>query len=276
MAMASCGTRARPQHRRSSLRAGSAPRCWPRALTTHAAGSPSRRGAPARARRAAATPARFAGRSCGRCGCVRTAPGADTCHAGLRHKVVVSLCQVFRMGGAWRMLLASRVTQLRLAVRRSFALLWSLSVTQDSPLAVIVGVEPACAQLAQRLHSRGPAVPAERLTCCRGLWARGALIMVVSTLISTTSALCVKLIGDRVPLFEIVVRARCPHAGHTQPSCRCTAVRGRSACGHLCADLRSARACGMLTHSQGHGLRSALDTREAHTRLAARSPMGVA
>ncbi len=52
-----------------------------------------------------------------------------------------------------------------------------------------------------------------RPTRGRGLWARGALIMVVSTLISTTSALCVKLIGDRVPLFEIVVRARCPHAG---------------------------------------------------------------
>ena len=30
--------------------------------------------------------------------------------------------------------------------------------------------------------------------------------MAVSTLIMCTSALCVKLIGDRVPLFEIVVR----------------------------------------------------------------------
>ena len=30
--------------------------------------------------------------------------------------------------------------------------------------------------------------------------------MVVATLISCTSALCVKLIGDRVPLFEVVVR----------------------------------------------------------------------
>ena len=31
--------------------------------------------------------------------------------------------------------------------------------------------------------------------------------MAVSTLIMTTSALCVKLIDGRVPLFEVVVRA---------------------------------------------------------------------
>ena len=40
----------------------------------------------------------------------------------------------------------------------------------------------------------------------RAFWARGALCMAVSTLIMCTSALCVKLIGNRVPLFEIVVR----------------------------------------------------------------------
>ena len=40
----------------------------------------------------------------------------------------------------------------------------------------------------------------------RAFWARGALCMAVSTLIMCTSALCVKLIGDRVPLLEIVVR----------------------------------------------------------------------
>ena len=40
----------------------------------------------------------------------------------------------------------------------------------------------------------------------RAFWARGALCMAVSTLVMCTSALCVKLIGDRVPLFEIVVR----------------------------------------------------------------------
>jgi hypothetical protein len=44
--------------------------------------------------------------------------------------------------------------------------------------------------------------------CGRGFWARGSLIMAVSTLVMTTSALCVKLLGDRVPLFEIVVRGR--------------------------------------------------------------------
>ena len=47
-----------------------------------------------------------------------------------------------------------------------------------------------------------------RATRGRGFWARGSLIMAVSTLVMTTSALCVKLLGDRVPLFEIVVRAR--------------------------------------------------------------------
>lgn len=45
----------------------------------------------------------------------------------------------------------------------------------------------------------------------RGFWARGALCMAVSTLIMTTSALCVKLIDGRVPLFEVVVRARWVH-----------------------------------------------------------------
>lgn len=49
--------------------------------------------------------------------------------------------------------------------------------------------------------------PDPKVTASRGFWARGALCMAVSTLIMTTSALCVKLINGRVPLFEVVVRA---------------------------------------------------------------------
>ncbi|KAK9826826.1 hypothetical protein WJX81_004641 [Elliptochloris bilobata] len=55
---------------------------------------------------------------------------------------------------------------------------------------------------------RGPPVPSAFLLCAdcaRAFWARGALCMAVSTLIMTSSALCVKLTNGRVPIFEIVL-----------------------------------------------------------------------